>query len=400
MYRYDFPIFKNYPKLIYLDNAATSQKPRQVIETIKEYYEKYNANVHRGIYRLSELATHKYEEARKKIALFINAYEKEIIFTSGATDSLNSLANSLSNELEADDTIIISEFEHHSNLLPWQVLANRLKLTLKYIPVNSDLTLNIESFKNILNSSDHIRIVSVTGLSNVTGTITPLRQLAKLTHDAGAIFIVDGAQLTPHERIDVKALDIDFFVFSGHKIYGPTGIGVLYGRQELLEKILPFRVGGGMIEGVKKFSYKFTELPYKFEAGTPYISEAIGLGAAIDYINEVGMDKIEKHEKVLTEYAYNKLTELDELEFFVPSDITKFKSVISFNIKGIHAHDTAQVLDKYHIAVRAGHHCCQVLVKEILKVPATVRASFGIYNDTNDVDKLIDSLKKVIMKFK
>ena len=397
--RKDFPILnvKVHGKpLIYLDNAATSQKPKAVIDSITNYYENYNANIHRSIHKLGEDATAAYEEAHKKVADFINADFEEIVFTKNTTESINLLAYSLTQSLKPGDEIAISQMEHHSNLVPWQQLAIKNNLKLKFIEINKDGTLNNESIKK--NITKKTKIVSVTHVSNVLGTINDVEKIGKIAHNNGAFFIVDGAQSVPHMPVDVKNLDCDFMAFSGHKMLGPTGIGVLYGKKELLENMPPFLYGGEMIKEVKFENTRFNDLPWKFEAGTMNIAEAIGLGAAIDYLNEVGMENIEKHEKELVKYAYEKLLEIKELEIYGPS-AEKRSGLVAFNVKGVHAHDTAQILDGEGIAIRAGHHCTMPL-HSLLGISASARASFYLYNTKEEVDKLAEGIKKVIKVFK
>jgi len=397
--RKDFPILnvKIHGKpLVYLDNAATSQKPKSVINAVKDYYENYNANIHRSIHKLGEDATAAYEDAHKKAADFINADFEEIVFTKNTTESINLLAYSLTQSLKPGDEIAISQMEHHSNFVPWQQLAIKNNLKLKFIEINKDGTLNNESIKK--NITKKTKIVSVTHVSNVLGTINDVEKIGKIAHNNGAFFIVDGAQSVPHMPVDVKNLDCDFMAFSGHKMLGPTGIGVLYGKKELLENMPPFLYGGEMIKEVKFENTRFNDLPWKFEAGTMNIAEAIGLGAAIDYLNEVGMENIEKHEKELVKYAYEKLLEIKELEIYGPS-AEKRSGLVAFNVKGVHAHDTAQILDGEGIAIRAGHHCTMPL-HSLLGISASARASFYLYNTKEEVDKLAEGIKKVIKVFK
>tara|TARA_Y100000310_G_scaffold341089_1_gene439067 strand:- start:7720 stop:8931 length:1212 start_codon:yes stop_codon:yes gene_type:complete len=397
--RKDFPILdvKVHGKpLVYLDSAATSQKPKVVIDAVKDYYENYNANIHRSIHKLGEEATKAYEEAHKKVSDFINADFEEVIFTKSTTESLNLLAYSLTNNLKEGDEIVISVAEHHSNFVPWQQLALKKNLKLKFIEINKDGTLNEESIKESI--TEKTKIVSVTHVSNVLGTVNDVKEIAKIAHENNALLIVDAAQSVPHMKVDVKDLGADFLAFSGHKMLGPTGIGVLYGKKELLEKMDPFLYGGEMIKEVTFENTKFNDLPWKFEAGTMNIAQGIGLGAAIDYLNQIGMENIENYEKELVKYAMEKLSEIKEVEIYGPS-ADKRSGLIAFNIKGVHAHDTAQILDGEGIAVRAGHHCAMPLASK-LGIAASARASFYLYNTKEEVDKLIEGIKKVIKVFK
>jgi cysteine desulfurase/selenocysteine lyase len=397
--RKDFPILKRKvhgKQLVYLDNAATTQKPKAVIDAIKDYYENYNANIHRSIHVLGEEATAAYEEAHKKVADFINADFEEVIFTKSTTESLNLLAYSLTSDLKPGDEIVISEMEHHSNFVPWQQLALKKNLKLKFIEINKDGTLNDESIKN--NITNKTKIVSITHVSNVLGTVNDVKKIAKIAHENNALMIVDAAQSVPHMKVDVKDLDVDFLAFSGHKMLGPTGIGVLYGKKELLKEMQPFLYGGEMIKEVTFKQTKFNDLPWKFEAGTPNIAQGIGLGYAIDYLNKIGMENIENHEKGLVKYAYEKLSKIKEVEIYGPST-EKRSGLIAFNVKGIHAHDTSQILDGEGIAIRAGHHCAMPLASK-LGIAASARASFYLYNTKEEIDKLIEGIHKVIKVFK
>jgi len=397
--RKDFPILdvKVHGKpLVYLDNAATSQKPKSVINAVKDYYENYNANIHRSIHKLGEEATVAYEEAHKKVANFINSDFEETIFTKSTTESLNLLAYSLTNNLKPDDEIVISQMEHHSNFVPWQQLALKKGLKLKFIEINNEGLLDENSIKE--NITNKTKIVSLTHVSNVLGTINNIEEIGKIAHENNALMIVDAAQSVPHMPVDVKKLDCDFLAFSGHKMLGPTGIGVLYGKKDLLEKMDPFLYGGEMIKEVTFEHTKFNDLPWKFEAGTTNIAQGIGLGAAIDYLNKIGMENIDQHEKELVKYAYEKLSEIEEIEIYGP-DAEKRSGLVAFNVKNIHAHDTAQILDGEGIAVRAGHHCAMPLAST-LGIVASTRASFYLYNTKEEIDKLIDGVKKVIKVFK
>src|SRR3989344_574001 len=391
--RKDFPILQrkvhNKP-LVYFDNAATSQKPRHVIEAIDFYYKNYNANIHRSIHELGEEATEKYEEAHQKTADFINADSyQNIVFTKNTTESLNLLAYSLTAKLKKGDEIVISEMEHHSNFVPWQQLAKQRGLKLKFIKINKNGELDNDSINQ--NITKKTRIVSLTHVSNVLGTINPIEKIINIAHENNALMVVDGAQAAPHMPVDVKKLDADFYAFSGHKMLGPTGIGVLYGKKELLEEMQPFLYGGEMIREVKFDDTKFNDLPWKFEAGTMNIAEGIGLGAAIDYLKKIGMEQIHKRDKELVENAIEKLQELDWITIYGPKERG---AVISFNVKGVHAHDVSQILDSEGVAIRAGHHCCMPLMS-VLGVAATARASFYLYNTEQEIDTFINAIHKV-----
>lgn len=396
--RKDFPILTrtiNNKPLIYFDSAATSQKPKVVIEKLKSFFENNNANIHRGIHKLAEESTLMYEEAHQKVADFINADFEEIIFTKNTTESLNLVAYSLLNNLNGNDEIIVSQMEHHSNIVPWQQLSKLKKIKLNFVKIDKEGNLDIEDLKKLLNKKT--KLVSVTHVSNVLGTINPIKEIAKLVHQNNSLLVVDGAQSIPHMKIDVKDLDVDFFVFSGHKMYGPTGIGVLYGKKHLLEKMTPFLYGGDMIREVTFEYTNFNSLPWKFEAGTPQIAEAIALGSAIDYLTEIGMDNIEEYEKELTNYLYKKLSEQKDVKIYGPK---KRSSLVSFNLSDIHPHDVASILDSEGIAIRAGHMCAMPLVREVLKETAICRASLSFYNTKEEIDKFILALDKVRRTFK
>ena len=391
-----FPILDqevNGQPLVYLDSAATSQKPAAVIEAIEEYYRGFNSNVHRGVHTLGTKATDAYEGAREKVRKFINASStEEIIFTRGTTTSLNTVAKSYgSANIKEGDEIVISYMEHHSNIIPWQQLAKEKGAVLKYIPLQEDGTISLEDVRATI--TDATKIVSVMQVSNVLGVINPVKEIAKIAHEHDAIMVVDGAQSTPHMKVDVRDLDCDFFALSGHKMVGPTGIGVLYGKKELLEKMEPVEFGGEMIDFVGLYESTWKELPWKFEAGTPIIAGAIGLGAAIDFLEEIGMDQIEQHEHKLAAYAIEKLSEVEGLTIYGTKDPEKRAGVVTFNINDVHPHDVATVLDADGIAVRAGHHCAQPLMKW-LDVSSTARASFYLYNTEEDIDKLVSGLVK------
>jgi cysteine desulfurase/selenocysteine lyase len=389
----DFPIFTD-SNLVYLDNAATSQKPQAVLDAVDSLYKEANANVHRALYSLGSEATERFENSRKKVANFINANSKEIIFTSGTTESINLLARSLGNTLKSGDEILISEMEHHSNIVPWQLAAKRTGATLRYLSIKKTGELDLSEPEKYFTKKT--KIVSLTHMSNVLGTINPIKSLAKLAHNVGAIFIVDGAQGASHLPVNMKELDCDFYAFSGHKMLGPTGIGVLWGKTKLLEEMEPFMGGGEMINTVSMESSTWNDIPYKFEAGTPNFAQAVGLGAAIDYLENIGMEAIELHEKTLLNYALNKMNHMDGIR--IHGSAKDRGGVISFNVDGIHPHDLAQFLNEDNIAIRVGHHCAQPLLKT-LGESATARLSFYIYNDENDVDKFCDSLRTIMGYF-
>lgn len=395
--RHDFPILTRevHPgiPLVYLDSTATTQKPIQVIQAMDNYYYKNNANVHRGVHTLAEEATEAYEAARQRTAIFINARSpREIIFTRNTTESINLVALTWGRKyLQEDDLVILTEMEHHSNLVPWQMLVAEKGIRLEFIPVTSEGLLDLEVYKKLLEQMP--RLVSFTHMSNVLGTINPAKEVIQLAHQAGAVTIVDGAQSVPHIPVDVQELNADFLAFSAHKMCGPTGLGVLYGKLDLLNDTPPFLGGGEMIKRVLLRSFIPNELPHKFEAGTPAIAEAIGLHAAMDYIESIGKEKIALHEQEIISYALARLTEFPELHVFGPE--AKHKGgVASFVFDGVHPHDVAQVLDQSGIAVRAGHHCAMPL-HEKYNIPATTRASFYLYNTKREVDLLIDGLYKV-----
>ncbi len=395
--RKDFPtLFEkvNGKPLVYLDNAATTHKPIQVVDAMRDYYNKFNANPHRGAHQLGVLATEMYEKAREKVREFINAKStREIIFTKNATESLNLIAYSYGMAfVEKGDEIVISISEHHSNIVPWQKIAKLKGAKLKYLYLNDDYRLDMEEVYNKV--TDRTKIVSIAQMSNVLGTVYPVKEIIEYAHSKGAITIIDGAQSVPHMKVDVQDLDADFLVFSGHKMLGPMGIGVLYGKEEILEKTPPFLMGGDMIEYVEEQSTTFAELPHKFEAGTPNVEGAVGLAAAIDYLNEIGLDKISKYEEELTAYALERLKEIPYVKIYGSTDIKDRGAVISFEVEGCHPHDVSTIVDTYGIALRAGHHCAQPLMK-FLKAPATSRVSFYFYNTKSEIDVFIDSLLKV-----
>jgi cysteine desulfurase/selenocysteine lyase len=390
----EFPIFKN-RKLIYLDSASTSQKPKIVLDAMKNVYENSNANVHRALYDLGSESTELYESSRELVAKFINANSsKEIIFTSGATASINLLAYSIGSQLKEDDEVLISHMEHHANIVPWQQLVKRTGIKLKYLPLTDSGEIDLSKSSELITAKT--KIVSITHMSNVLGTINPIKEIAKLTKMVGAVFIVDGAQSVSHMPVNVQDLECDFLVFSGHKMLGPTGVGVLWGKFELLNDLDPFLSGGEMIEKVTLEESTWNEVPYKFEAGTPNYVQAIGLGAAVKFLSKIGMENIHKYEKELTSYAVEKLQSIPNLN--IHGSPKNRGSVISFNIENIHPQDLAQFLNEDNICIRVGHHCAQPLL-ETLNETSTARASFYIYNDFSDIDKLVDSIKSTISYF-
>ena len=390
----DFPILDqivNDEPLVYLDNAATTQKPKQVLAAIENYYLRDNANVHRGVHTLAERATATYEAARERVRSFINAASsREVLFTRGTTTSLNWVAQFAAERLQPGDEVLISIMEHHSNVIPWQEACRKTGAKLVYVYLK-DGALDMGDFRAKLN--ERTKFVSLAHASNVLGVINPIKEIAQLVHQQGAFLVVDGAQSIPHMKIDVQDLDVDFFAFSGHKMAGPTGIGVLYGKEELLEQMTPVEFGGEMIDFVYEQEATWKELPWKFEAGTPNMAGAIGLAAAIDYLEELGMDAIAQHEQDLIAYVFPKLRAVEGLTIYGSQDLAQRSGVIAFNLDGLHPHDAATALDYEGVAVRAGHHCAQPLLT-YLQVPATVRASFYIYNTYADCDKLIDALEK------
>ncbi|MFM0620627.1 cysteine desulfurase [Streptococcus suis] len=392
--RKDFSILDqvvNDEPLVYLDNAATTQKPQQVLDVLADYYQKDNANVHRGVHTLSERATARYEAARQKVADFIQAKSsKEILFTRGTTTSLNWVAQFAKEILQPDQEVIISVQEHHSNIIPWQQACQQTGAKLRYVTLK-DGELDVNSLKSML--SEKTKFVSLAHVSNVLGSVAPIGEIAELVHQVGAYLVVDGAQSVPHMAVNVQELDVDFYAFSGHKMLGPTGIGVLYGKEELLNLMSPVEFGGEMIDFVYEQSATWKELPWKFEAGTPNIAGAIGLGAAVDYLTEIGMDAIQAHEAELVDYVFPKLQAIPGLTIYGSQDLSKRTGVIAFNLDDLHPHDVATALDYEGVAVRAGHHCAQPLLR-YLQVPATVRASFYIYNTKADCDKLVEAIIK------
>jgi cysteine desulfurase/selenocysteine lyase len=396
--RASFPILReeHHPgvPLVYLDNAATSQKPQAVLRALDDYYRLYNANVHRGIHKLSEEATAAYEGARGKLRRFINAASKrEIIFTRGTTEGINLVAQTWGRaNLKTGDVVLSTQMEHHSNIVPWQMLAAEKGLVLRYVPLLPDGTLDLDAYAHLLRH-EPVKLVTVMAVSNVLGTINPVEEMARQAHEAGALILVDAAQAAPHMPLDVQALDVDFLVFSGHKMVGPTGSGVLYGKRHLLEAMPPWMGGGDMIQHVSLESSTWNDLPYKFEAGTPAIAEMIGLGYAVDYLSDLGMENVLAHIHAITEYALERLADIPSLTLYGP-DSSQKSAVAAFSLEGIHAHDMAQMLDSMGIAVRAGHHCAMPL-HSCLGIPASIRASFYLYNTFAEVDKLAAALYSV-----
>lgn len=400
--RKDFPILfqeVNDEPLVYLDNAATTQKPTQVLDVLRHYYENDNANVHRGVHTLAERATEDYENSREKVRAFINAKETaEVLFTRGTTTGLNWLARSYGDAfIKEGDEIVISYMEHHSNIIPWQQLVERKGVILRYLPLTDEGFIDMIAAKEIIN--EKTAIVSLAYVSNVLGVINPIKELAEMAHAYDAVMIVDGAQAAPHMTVDVQALDADFFAFSGHKMCGPTGIGVLYGKRNWLEQMEPVEFGGEMIDFVNLYDSTWKELPWKFEAGTPNIAGAIALGGAIDYLNEIGMENIHHYEQELVAYVLPKLQEIGGVTIYGPQDPEQHTGVIAFNLDGIHPHDVATALDMEGVAVRAGHHCAQPLMN-YLNLPATARASFYFYNTKEDADRLIEAIQATKEFFK
>jgi cysteine desulfurase/selenocysteine lyase len=401
MIRKDFPILSRQVRgkdLVYLDNAATTQKPLPVIEAEARFYKESNANIHRGIHTLSEEATALYEGTRKKVAKFIGASAPEsIIFTKGATDAINLVAFSWGRKyLKPGDEILLSAVEHHSNLIPWQMAAQATGAKLQFVPITADGRLDMAKLNQLLTS--RTKLVAITGMSNVLGTVFPVREIAKKADAVGAKFLIDGAQSVPHLETKISELGCDFLVFSAHKMLGPTGVGVLYGRPELLDEMDPYQGGGDMILEVWRDRARWNELPWKFEAGTPNIAGVVGFGAAIDYLNKIGMAAIREHEADLTTYALGQLRKDPQIHFYGPQDATSRGGVISFNYGEIHPHDIGTLLDQEGIAIRAGHHCCQPLMRD-LGISGTARASFYVYNTREDVDALVSALKKAASVF-
>jgi cysteine desulfurase/selenocysteine lyase len=391
--RADFPILSqkvNGKPLVYFDNGATSQKPQVVIDAIAKYYQEINANIHRGVHTLSQLATDAYENSRGKIQNHINAkFPYEVIFTSGTTHSINAVANGFASLLKVGDEVLVSALEHHSNIVPWQMLCEKTGATLKVIPMNNEGELIISEFDKLL--SDKTKIVTVNHISNALGTLNPIKYMIDKAHEFGAAILIDGAQAVPHLKPDVQELDCDFYVFSGHKICGPTGTGILYGKEEWLRKLPPYQGGGEMIATVSFEKTTYADLPHKFEAGTPNIAGGIVLGTAVDYLNEIGFENIAAYEHELLTYGTEKLLEIEGLKIF--GTAKEKTSVISFNIEGIHPYDIGTIIDNKGIAVRTGHHCAQPIM-DFFKIPGTIRASFAFYNTKEEIDFMVDAIKK------
>ena len=403
MNRDDFPILSRtvYDRpLVYLDNAATTQKPRCVVEAMMEEYYNVNANVHRGVHFLSQKATDLHEQARETVRDFINARtSSEIIFTRGTTESINLLAYSFGEAfMQEGDEVLISEMEHHSNIVPWQILSERKGLKIKVIPITDDGQIDLSTYRRILEQSTRIRLVCVTHVSNVLGTVNPVKEIIMMAHEHEIPVLVDGAQSTPHFKVDVQELDCDFFAFSGHKIYGPTGVGVLYGKEKYLEQMPPYQGGGEMIQKVSFEKTTFNQLPYKFEAGTPDYVGTHALATAINYVDHIGMNQILKHEQELTAYALQQLRTIDNMQIYGHPVGNAGDAVISFNIKGIHHLDLGTLLDRLGIAVRTGHHCAEPLIHR-LGIEGTVRASFALYNTKEEVDALVQGIQRVVKMF-
>ena len=398
----DFPLLQQTGadgrRICYLDSGATSQKPKAVIDAVTDYYEHFNANVHRGIYEISERATEATEVTRKKVRDFIHAAStSEIIFTRNATEAVNLVARTWGEaNLKAGDTVILSEMEHHSNLVPWYMLAEKIGIRVEFVPVTDEYRLDLDTYRSLLKNTN-AKLVSITGMSNVLGTIPPVKEMARDAHAAGALFLMDGAQSVPHMPVDVQDLDVDFAVFSAHKMLGPTGLGVLYGKKALLNAMPPFLGGGDMIGKVHLGSFTCNELPYKFEAGTPSIAEEVSFGAAVDYLNALGMENVFAEEQRLTDLAIARLSEIPGLKIFGPRDGDR-GSAVSFTLDYVHPHDTADILGSRNVCVRAGHHCAMPL-HERFNVPATTRASFYIYNTEEDIDRLCEALMYVYKLF-
>jgi len=402
--RKDFPILKrtvrDNKRLVYLDNASTTQKPNQVIDSISDYYRNYNSNIHRAVYSIAEEATEAYEATRDKIANFINVKDRqEIIFVRGTTEAINLVAYAWGRpHIKEGDIIVTTEYEHHSNIVPWQLLTQEKGAKLEYIGMDDNGELILDDLDKYL-ATGKVKLVTFSLMSNVLGTITDVEKIIKKCKAAGVLTLIDAAQAVPHMKVDIEKLECDFFAFSGHKMLGPTGIGVLWVRKSVLETMIPFHGGGDMIREVHKYETTWNDLPYKFEAGTPNIADVVGFGVAIDYLTKIGMDNVREHEVELTKYAMEKLSEIKGIHIYGTKDISKRGGVISFNFADVHPHDVAQIIDGEGIAVRSGHHCAQVLM-ERLNVAATSRASFYIYNTKEDIDALVSSLNKVAKVFK
>jgi cysteine desulfurase / selenocysteine lyase len=398
--RQDFPILKrilkNGKKLVYLDNAATTQKPKQVIDAICKYYSEYNSNIHRAVYQIAEEATEEYERTRNNVCKFINArHPEEIIFTRNTTESINLIAHSWGkNNLRKGNKIILTDYEHHSNIVPWQMLCNAKGARINYIDTDDNGYLNLESFSNYLKDGGKTKLVSLSHMSNVLGTIYPVKEIIKIAHEKSIPVVLDGAQSVPHMETDVQDADCDFLAFSAHKMLGPTGVGILYVKKEILESMPPFITGGDMIKEVHKNNTVFNDLPYRFEGGTPNIADVIGFDASIEYLNGIGMKNIRDHETDLIKYLYNNIKDIKNIKIYGPESIKDRGGLISFNIDGVHPHDCATILNDFGIAIRSGHHCAQVLMEK-LDIVASSRASIYIYNTKEEVDIFVDALNHV-----
>lgn len=398
--RQDFPILKrilkNGKKLVYLDNAATTQKPKQVIDAICKYYSEYNSNIHRAVYQIAEEATEEYERTRDNVCKFINArYPEEIIFTRNTTESINLIAHSWGkNNIRKGNKIILTDYEHHSNIVPWQMLCNAKGAGINYIDTDDNGYLNLESFSNYLKDGGKTKLVSLSHMSNVLGTIYPVKEIIKIAHEKSIPVVLDGAQSVPHMETDVQDADCDFLAFSAHKMLGPTGVGILYVKKEILESMPPFITGGDMIKEVHKNNTVFNDLPYRFEGGTPNIADVIGFDASIEYLNRIGMKNIREHETDLIKYLYNNIKDIKNIKIYGPENIKDRGGLISFNIDGVHPHDCATILNDFGIAIRSGHHCAQVLMEK-LDIVASSRASIYIYNTKEEVDIFVDALNHV-----
>lgn len=390
----DFPVLNNNPDLVYLDTGATALKPKCVIDKINEYYDKYGVNVNRGVYELSYEATTEYEETRTLTAKFLNAREKEIVFTKGASNGLNMVALGFGMDyIQEGDEIITTELEHHSNVLPWMNVAKKKNATLKYIELDSTGRITVEAFKKTI--SEKSKVLAITYVSNVMGYITPIKEIIKIAHEHNIIVVVDAAQAVPHMKVDVQDLDCDFLAFSAHKMFGPTGFGILFGKYKYLKKMSPIEYGGDMIDVVEKYEATTKDAPYKFETGTPPIAEAIAFKEAIKYIESIGYDRIHEHEQILLNYAREKLSKVEGITIYNPTAET---AIITFNINKAHPHDAATIFDEYHVALRAGHHCAQLITKW-LDCVATLRACIYVYNDYHDIDVFVEAVKAAVKYF-
>jgi cysteine desulfurase/selenocysteine lyase len=406
--RQDFPILKrcltNGKKLVYLDNAATTQKPKQVIDAICKYYSEYNSNIHRAVYQIADEATEEYEKTRENIRKFINAkYAEEIIFTRNTTESINLIAYSWGrNNIKKGDKILLTDYEHHSNIVPWQMLCNHQGAKINYIDTDDNGYLNLDSFLNFLKDKGEYgetKLVSLSHMSNVLGTIYPVKDIIKIAHEKDIPVVLDGAQSVPHLDTDVQDTDCDFLAFSAHKMLGPTGVGILYVKKEILEGMPPFITGGDMIKEVHKENTVFNDLPYSFEGGTPNIADVIGFNASIEYLKNIGMENVRKHEKELVKYLYNNIKDIKDIKIYGPQDIEDRGGLVSFNLDGIHPHDCATILNDFGVAIRSGHHCAQVLMEK-LDIIASSRASVYIYNTKEEIDIFVDALNHVRRIFK